>query len=214
MTQLFKRGSNTLARLIIAGIILFFLLIIVFLYVLNSSPYNTKVSLYQEQPIPFSHEHHVGGLGIDCRYCHYSVEQSSFAGMPAASLCMNCHSQIWNNTQMLAPIRESFATGKPIHWQRVYDLPDFTYFNHSIHVAKGVGCETCHGRVDQMPLLVKATSLQMEWCLSCHRNPESYLRPLTEITTMGWVLPSENMGRELVEKHGIRSQTDCYSCHR
>ena len=131
----------------------------------------------REQPIPFSHAHHVGGLGIDCRYCHTSVETSSFAGIPPTKTCMNCHSQIWSTSPTLEPVRESFRTGVSIQWTRVNDLPDYVYFNHSIHVNKGIGCESCHGRVDRMPLTWQENSLQMDWCLDCHRDPGKHIRP-------------------------------------
>jgi hypothetical protein len=170
------------------------------------------------QPVPFSHEHHVGGLGIDCRYCHTSVEDSPFAGMPSTKTCMTCHSQIWTNAQVLEPVRASWRNDTPIHWTRVYDLPDFAYFNHAIHVNKGVGCSTCHGPVDQMPLTWKATPLTMEWCLGCHRQPEQYLRPRDQIYNMAWKPPhdQESRGRQLLHENEIRTQQllNCSICHR
>jgi hypothetical protein len=184
--------------------------------ILFRSPYETGVGVPIEQPVPFSHKHHVGDEGFDCRYCHTSVEESAFAGIPSTSICMNCHSQIWAQSQALAPIRESFQTGEPIAWNRVNDLPDFTYFNHSIHVQKGVGCETCHGRVDQMPLMWKASSLQMEWCLNCHRHPEQYVRPRENVYQMGWQ-PGEaqqTLGLRLVSEYQIETKTSCSTCHR
>lgn len=218
MGQIFKERADTLARLLIAAVILLVAGFVALLYALDVSSYNTKVGLAEEQPVPFSHEHHVGGLGIDCRYCHQSVEVSSNAGMPAAEVCMSCHAQIWNQADMLAPIRESYDKGTPIFWRRVYDLPDFTYFNHSIHVAKGIGCESCHGRVDQMPLLVKATSLKMGWCLDCHRHPEEHVRPLSAITSLGWHPPAGEDAKAyrlaIARSLQVKSQTDCYSCHR
>jgi cytochrome c7-like protein len=177
----------------------------------------TGVGVARAQPLMFSHKHHVADDGIDCRYCHTSVEDSAFAGIPSTDVCMNCHRQIWNESEMLAPVRESYRTGTPIVWNRVHDLPDFVYFDHSIHVAKGVGCETCHGRVDQMPLVWKVNTLQMEWCLECHRNPERHVRPRDQIVTMGWRPPNGDqltLGRRLVQEYRIERKTDCSTCHR
>ena len=173
----------------------------------------------REQPVPFSHAHHVGGLGIDCRYCHTTVETSSFANIPPTKTCMNCHSQIWITSPTLEPVRASFRTNESIRWTRVNDLPDFVYFNHSIHVNKGVGCEICHGRVDRMPLTWQENSLQMEWCLNCHRNPEKYVRPREFVTTMGYepAGDQEEIGRKLVAEYKIRDTrtlTSCSTCHR
>ena len=145
---------------------------------LQRSDIVTAANEFVEQPVQFSHQHHAGGIGIDCRYCHTSVEVSPSAGIPPTKTCINCHSQIWNQSPYLEPVRASFRDDRPLNWIRVHDLPDFVYFNHSIHVRKGVGCETCHGRVDRMPLMFQAKSLQMEWCLDCHRDPSRYVRPL------------------------------------
>ena len=171
------------------------------------------------QPVPFSHEHHVAGLGIDCRYCHTAVEVSSFAGIPPTATCMNCHSQIWSGSDVLKPLRDSFQTGTPIRWTRVHNLPDFVYFNHSIHVRKGVGCVTCHGPVDRMPLMWQDQTLQMEWCLDCHRAPEQYLRPREQVFNMNWRPDREQrvLGRQLVKQYNIRNPrelTSCSTCHR
>jgi hypothetical protein len=168
------------------------------------------------QPIQFSHLHHVTDDGIDCRYCHTSVETSAFAGIPPTKTCMNCHSQLFTTEPILEPVRASFREDKPLHWVRVHDLPDFVYFNHSIHIKKGIGCESCHGRVDQMPLTVQEQSLQMEWCINCHRHPENYVRPRSEITTMGYrpPVPQSVLGPELVKEYGINSLTSCSTCHR
>ena len=175
----------------------------------------------REQPIQFSHAHHAGAIGIDCRYCHTSVEKAAFAGIPPTKTCMNCHSQIWLQSPYLEPVRESFRTDRSIEWTRVHDLPDFVYFDHSIHVAKGVGCETCHGRVDQMPLVWQAARLQMSWCLECHRNPEKFIRPRDQVFTMGWSPPEgvdrESYGRELAKMYHLRSRAvleSCSTCHR
>ena len=186
---------------------------------ISRSSYITETDVVRAQPVPFSHEHHVAGLGIDCRYCHTAVEVSSFAGIPPTATCMNCHSQIWSGSDVLKPLRDSFQTGTPIRWTRVHNLPDFVYFNHSIHVWKGVGCVTCHGPVDRMPLMWQDQTLQMEWCLNCHRAPEQYLRPREQVFNMNWRPDREQrvLGRQLVKQYNIRNPrelTSCSTCHR
>ncbi len=188
-------------------------------YEFQQSAYQTRATQPREQPIPFSHVHHVGGLGLDCRYCHTTVETSSFANIPPTKTCMNCHSEIWATSPTLEPVRASFRTGASIQWTRVHDLPDFVYFNHGIHVAKGVGCETCHGRVDRMPLTWQENTLQMNWCIDCHRNPEKAVRPREFITSMGYQPTGnqEEIGRRLVQEYKIqdaRTLTSCSTCHR
>jgi len=190
MAQVFDRSSNALAR---ASLVLTGLIVIALGVALNSlqrSPWVTKQGQRPDQPVPFSHKHHVEGLGLQCQYCHTSVEKSSYAGIPPTKTCMNCHSQIWTDAQLLAPVRESWASGASIHWIKVHDLPDYVYFNHEIHVNKGIGCASCHGRVDEMPLMYEQNTLQMEWCLNCHRNPGVNLRPTSEIYNMAWAGPS------------------------
>ncbi len=186
---------------------------------LDRSAYVTRAIEAREQPVPFSHAHHVGGMGLDCRYCHTTVETSNTANIPPTKTCMNCHSMIWKTSPMLEPVRSSFRTGQSIKWTRVHDLPDFVYFNHGIHIDKGVGCETCHGRVDRMPLMYQQASLRMEWCLECHRNPENYVRPRAYITTMGYEPDGDQkeIGLRLVKEYGIqdsRALTSCSVCHR
>jgi hypothetical protein len=219
MSQIFHHSSNTFVRVTLVGA----LSLIGFLgwagYELDISHYSTRAMVPREQPVPFSHKHHVGGMGIDCRYCHTTVETSSFANIPPTRTCMNCHSQIWRTSPMLEPVRASYRTGNSISWTRVHDLPDFVYFNHSIHVAKGVGCESCHGRVDTMPLTWQVASLRMDWCLNCHRNPEQYVRPREFITTMNYqpAGDQEEIGRRLVQEYKIqdaRTLTSCSTCHR
>jgi hypothetical protein len=219
MSQIFHRSTNTFSKLSIFGAV-FILGFLLWLFgALSRSSYATQTFVAREQPVPFSHAHHVGGLGVDCRYCHTSVEKSAVAGIPPTKTCINCHSQIWNTSPTLEPVRESFRTNNSIPWTKVHDLPDFAYFNHSIHVNKGVGCETCHGRVDTMPLVWQQSSLQMEWCLECHRHPERFVRPRSEVFKMGYV-PQEDqitMGRRLVEEYKIQSPqnlTSCSTCHR
>jgi len=190
MPQIFDRSSNALARmsLVLTGLIVIALGIT--LDQLQRSPWVTRQGQRAEQPVPFSHKHHVQGLGLQCQYCHTTVEKSSYAGIPPTRTCINCHAQIWTNAQLLKPVRDSWATGESIPWIKVHDLPDFVYFNHSIHVNKGIGCASCHGRVDQMPLMYAQNTLQMEWCLDCHRNPAKNLRPTGEIYNMAWESPA------------------------
>jgi hypothetical protein len=218
MTQIFHPSTNTISRVSIFGALFFVLGLLFVVYMIFRSPYVTGVNVVLDQPVPFSHEHHVRGLGLDCRYCHTSVEKSSFAGIPPTETCMTCHSQIWTDSPMLAPVRTSMRTSTPIRWNRVHDLPDYVFFNHSIHVQKGVGCVSCHGPVDQMPMTWKAKPMTMEWCLSCHREPERHLRPRTEVFNMNWVPPGNQVseGRKLIKEHEIPVQrlSDCYTCHR
>jgi hypothetical protein len=186
MAQLFPSSANTIARASIVGAGLVALTTLTAVQMVISSPYATDQNVVRAQPVPFSHEHHVRGLGIDCRYCHTSVEESYYAGMPPTYTCMSCHSQVWGDSPMLAPVRESLALDKPIEWNRVHDVPDYAYFNHSIHVKKGVGCYECHGRVDEMPLAYQAETMTMSWCLNCHRNPEDHVRPRSEVFNLAW----------------------------
>jgi hypothetical protein len=216
MPQIFHRDANNYARASIVGIVLLIGGGLATLDRLSRSPYVTRADEFREQPIQFSHQHHAGGIGIDCRYCHTSVETSPSAGIPPTKTCMNCHSQIWADSPFLEPVRESFRSGKPLRWIRVHDLPDFVYFNHSVHVKKGVGCATCHGRVDRMPLMWQSASLQMEWCLECHRAPEKFVRPRSAIFQMDYQPPPNQLelGRQLVKEYGIESLTSCSVCHR
>jgi hypothetical protein len=217
--QIFHRSTNTVAKVSIFGAI-FFLGFFGWVYsTLLRSSYVTGQDVIRKQPVPFSHQHHVAGLGIDCRYCHTSVEKSSFAGIPPTETCMNCHRQIWTNAELLEPVRSSYANNTPIRWVRLNDLPDFVYFNHSVHVAKGVGCVTCHGPVDRMPLMFQHASLQMEWCLSCHRNPGPNLRPREEVFNVSWEPPAgpgqaQALQAKLIKEYNVQSLTSCSTCHR
>jgi hypothetical protein len=219
MAQIFRRSTNALARITIWGAVFFLALATWIGSALQRSSYNTGQGVTIRQPVPFSHDHHVTGLGLDCRYCHTGVERTAFAGIPATATCINCHKLIWNDSPLLEPVRESFRTDRSIEWVKVYDLPDYVYFNHSIHVAKGVGCETCHGRIDRMPLVSQHPSLQMSWCVECHRAPEKHLRPLDQVFTMGYVPAGEQeeIGARLKAQYHIRPSfelTDCTTCHR
>ena len=216
MPQIFHPSTNTFSRVTIFGTVIALVVLALVGGSLQRSSYVTEVGTPREQPVPFSHRHHVGGIGIDCRYCHTSVEDAAFAGIPSTQTCMNCHKQIWSTSPMLEPVRESFRSDRSLIWIRVHDLPDFVYFDHSIHVRKGVGCATCHGRVDQMPLTWRTQTLHMEWCLDCHRHPERYVRPRDEVFAMDWKAPGDQaaLGTMLVHDYGIASMTSCSVCHR
>jgi len=218
MSQIFHHSTNTIARVSIFGTVFGIAGGLWLMLELNRSSYVTDVGVAKEQPVPFSHAHHVGGMGVDCRYCHTAVETSAQAGTPTTKTCMNCHAQIWSQSPTLEPVRSSLRSGQSIEWVKVNDLPDFVYFNHSAHVNKGVACVTCHGRVDRMPLMWQHASLQMEWCLDCHRQPEKYVRPKAEVFNVAWEPPSDwvanGKGRELVKQYGIKPRTSCSTCHR
>lgn len=216
MAQIFHRSTNTISRVSVFGGLGIIVVLIATLAAINRSSYVTEVGVVRSQPVQFSHKHHVGDDGIDCRYCHTSVEESSFAGIPSTKICMNCHTQIWAESPTLEPVRESFRTGKSLEWTRVHNLPGFVYFDHSIHVHKGVGCTTCHGRVDQMPLMWRENTLYMEWCLECHRNPERFVRPREQVFNMDWQPPSDQiaLGQKLVQEYNIAQLTSCSVCHR
>lgn len=185
-------------------------------YLVARSPYETLQNVPREQPLQFSHQHHAGALGLDCRYCHVSVETSSFADIPPTEICMHCHSQLWAVAPMVEPVRESYRSGRSIQWTKVYELPDFVYFDHSIHIHKGMGCSTCHGRVDHMPLTWQAPQLTMAWCLNCHTNPAQFVRPEAEVFNMSYQPPADQdaLGQRLVAEYHIHSLTSCSICHR
>jgi hypothetical protein len=219
MSQLFHRTTNIYSRLSIVAALVFITFLGGVVFFLYLSGYHTGQNEFVQQPIQFSHAHHAGGMGIDCRYCHTSVEESSFANIPPTKTCMNCHSQLWTNAPILEPVRASFREDKPLEWVRVNDLPDFVYFNHGIHVRKGVGCATCHGQVDRMPLMFQKATLFMTWCLDCHRNPAPNLRPRDQVFNMSWVRPANDpgLGERLVKEYKIgtvEQLTSCSTCHR
>lgn len=216
MPQIFHPSMNTLSRVSIFGAVFIVAGLVWLAAVIVRSPYMTEAGVVRVQPVPFSHRHHVGDDGIDCRYCHTSVETSAFAGIPPTKTCMGCHSQLYADSSMLEPVRESYRTGQPLKWTRVHDVPDYAYFNHSIHVNKGIGCVTCHGQVDKMPLMWRAETLHMEWCLECHRNPERYVRPKELVYAM---IPQESLEAEfsaesLIAEYHVQSKTNCSICHR
>ena len=216
MSQIFHRSTNTLSKLSIFGALFLAAGALWVTVEVNRSGYVTQEGVTREQPVPFSHQHHVGGLGIDCRYCHTSVEVSATAGIPPTKTCMTCHSQIWSDSPTLEPVRASFRNDTSIEWTKVNDLPDFVYFDHSAHVNRGVGCTTCHGRVDRQPLVAQAVSLQMEWCLECHRHPERYVRPQAVVFDPAYEPPADQLalGTRLVKEYGIHPRTSCSACHR
>jgi hypothetical protein len=209
---------NTVARATIFGAVFIVGLLGYIETVVDRSPYQTDAGIVRNQPVPFSHEHHVSGLGLDCRFCHTSVENSHFAGIPPTKICMTCHSKIWTDAPLLEPVRESYRENRPLSWTRVHNLPDFVYFNHSIHIAKGVGCATCHGPIDKMPLTMEFNSLQMRWCLDCHRDPAQYLRPKAEVFNMKYEAPANHyeLAQQQVKDEHIKVDqlTNCYICHR
>src|SRR5438105_10363145 len=216
MPQIFHRSTNTIARVSIFGAVFFIAGLLVLAAAISRSSWVTEAGVPREQAMQFRHERHVAGNGLDCRYCHTSVEDSAFAGIPPTKTCMNCHSQIFSGSPFLEPVRDSFRTDRSIEWTRVHDLPDFVYFNHSIHVHKGVGCTTCHGQVDRMPLMWQEKSLQMEWCGECHRQPERYVRPRGAVFSVDYAPPADQieLGRRLVAEYQIQRLTSCATSHR
>ncbi len=223
MTQLFRPGADTVARAILLALVLLPVAGVALAYGVRVSPYMTDQNATLDQPVPFSHKHHVGDLGIDCRYCHGSVEKAAYASVPSTQTCMTCHSQIWTNAALLAPVRESFARHEPIRWNRVHRLAQYVYFDHSIHVAKGVGCSECHGAMTEMNLTRQAVPLTMGWCLNCHRNPGPHLRPETAIYDTAWTPRDDPHKGDRLEKARFyvahyridaRHLSDCTTCHR
>ena len=219
MAQIFHPIANAVARLSIIVLGLGAVGGLVTLDLIHRSPYTTEVDVSREQPVPFSHKHHAN-MGIDCRYCHTAVEDAAFAGIPPTKTCMNCHSMIFSEAPILEPVRASWKSGESLQWNRVHDLPQFVYFNHSIHVNKGIGCSTCHGRVDEMPLMRKANTLYMGWCLDCHRAPEKFIREKDKVFDMAWQAPADQAARgaELVKEYQVDTDhyrmLNCTLCHR
>lgn len=216
MGQIFHPSANPLAKIVIFGAVFIVGGVAWVGGELYRSSLVTRVGSPITQPVPFSHKHHVSDDGIDCRYCHTSVETSSFAGIPPTKTCMNCHTQIWPESPILEPVRKSFQTGVSLQWNRVNYVPQFVYFNHSIHIKKGVGCTTCHGPVGEMPLTWQAETFYMRFCLNCHEQPEKYVRPPDQIFNPEWQPPPNQLeeGRKLVKQLKIKTFTDCYTCHR
>jgi hypothetical protein len=233
MAQIFHPAMNTIAKASIVALVLGVVGVSAIACLIDRSPYHTHQAQVREQPVPFSHAHHVRDLGLDCRYCHTSVTDSSFAGLPATKTCMTCHSRIWTDAALLEPVRKSWRDEIPIQWNRVHNLPDFVYFPHDIHVNKGIACVTCHGQIDQMALTFQHATLQMSWCLECHRSPQEYLRPRDQVFNMNFsiddavkqkysdadhkVTDQNSLGFALIDLYHIPTDgriTNCYSCHR
>jgi hypothetical protein len=216
MAQIFGPSANSLAKASLLVVLLAVVSLIGGLLAFDWTDYANDRHYIRQQPVQFSHQHHAGVLGIHCANCHTTAETSAFAGIPPTHTCMTCHSQIWLNSPILEPVRVSYQTNRPMSWVRVHDLPGFVYFNHSAHLNKGVGCASCHGRVDEMAHVYKVGSLQMEWCLNCHRNPEPHLRPRDRIYDMNYQAPPNQaeLGRRLAAEYQVRRQLDCYTCHR
>jgi hypothetical protein len=228
MPQIFPQSTNTISKVSIFGSLFIMAGALWVCIIYTRSSYGTDEGVVRVQPVPFSHQHHAGELGIDCRYCHTSVETSSFAGFPPTKTCMNCHSQIWVGSTMLAPVRDSYATNESLVWDRVYNVPGFAYFDHSIHIHKGIGCASCHGRVDEMPFMYQVPSLLMRWCIDCHRNPENHLRPKEQVFNLKWQpadekdanghpYDQETLGRKLFKEYRVKDAqelTSCSVCHR
>ena len=216
MAQIFHPSFNTISKVSIFGAVFFLAAGLWAWDTMLRSPYSTQVGVAREQPVPFSHKHHVDGLGLDCRFCHTSADSSAFAGIPPTKTCMGCHSVVWKDAPYIQVVAESYANDEPLEWVRVHDLPDFAYFNHSVHLAKGIGCTTCHGEVDEMPLMWRENTLNMDWCLSCHRDPVSFVRPRESVYDADW--DPESLTQEeraaLVERYHVESLTNCSVCHR
>lgn len=218
MAQIFSRSADMWFRLALLAIIGGALLLCLLGMLLVRSDYVTGVNWHVPQPVPFSHRHHAGELQIDCRYCHTTVETAASAGFPPTHTCMSCHSQVWTEADMLAPVRQSLLEDRPLRWNRVSKLPDYVYFRHDAHVRAGVGCDQCHGRVDRMALTRQAESFQMRWCLECHRDPAPHLRPRRFVTDLAWHAPADRraQGEKLLEEYHVNTihLDNCYLCHR
>lgn len=214
MPQIFPRKANVLPHLTLAGSLAGGVFAILFIWYYFSPEY-TDVGYAPEQPVQYSHRLHAGQLGLDCQYCHTNVKDAAHSNVPATQTCMNCHSQIRTESVKLLPVRESWATGESIEWIKVHKLPDYARFSHAVHTNNGVGCESCHGRIDQMEVVFQVEPLSMSWCLECHRNPEQFLRPNSEITTMGYTYPDDFVQQNLqrIEAEGIQPPTNCSACH-
>ncbi len=217
MAQIFPKWTNKIPMFLIAGV-LSTVVVVTFGFWYFGSPKYLEVGYRPKQPVPYSHKLHAGDLGMDCRYCHIGVEKSAHASVPATSTCMNCHTQVAAKSEKLLPVRESYATNKPVEWVKVHKVPDFAYFNHSVHVNVGVGCKSCHGNVAQMDErgVMQVEQLSMGWCLDCHRNPEPHLRPKSEVTNMDWVAPAnqKEFAAKLISEKKIKPPVDCGACHR
>lgn len=219
MAQIFSRAADSLFRAVVAAVLAIALGFFVVAEIYARSQYESDVARTPLQPVPFSHKHHVSDDGIDCRYCHTPIDAGATVGLPPTHVCMTCHSQLWTRAQMLAPVRDSLANDVSLDWKRVARVPDYVYFRHDIHITKGIGCVECHGRIDRMPLTYRAKPFTMQFCLDCHRNPAPHLRPVDQVTNMGWQPPPGDPALEqklmrLYEIHSPATLTQCGVCHR
>lgn len=216
MSSLFRPRSNTIARVSLGVLGAGALGLLGTAWGYWRTPFGKRQHDPVAQPVLFDHRHHVVDDAIDCRYCHATADRSASAGIPSTEVCLSCHSQVWNKSPKLEPVRQSYFTGTPLPWVRVHRVPDFVYFDHAIHVNKGVGCVTCHGRVDQMPAIEQVAPLTMGWCLECHRNPAPSLRPQEEIVSMTWQPDRDPslLAEELAKKYDVHGRTSCTTCHR
>ncbi|MGD2114913.1 MAG: cytochrome c3 family protein [Acidobacteriota bacterium] len=215
MAQIFPERSNRVPLYLAAGALVVGALAGAFVWYYFSPEY-TDVGYRPEQPIAYSHRLHAGDLQLDCRYCHAAVETSTVASVPPTSVCMNCHQLVGRDKASLEPLRRSASSGEPLRWVRVHDLPDYAYFDHSAHLAAGVGCSSCHGDVAAMEVVTQMEPLSMAWCLECHRDPAPHLRPYDQITNTAWIPPADQraVGERLIEERGIRAPESCTACHR
>jgi len=215
VAQIFPEWSNKIPPILVAGVIFLLISVVGFFWYFGSPKY-TDVGYKPVQPVPYSHKLHAGDLGLDCRYCHIGVEVSAFATIPPTQTCMNCHTLIKSDSEKLKRVQQSWATGEPIEWVRIHDLPDYAYFNHAAHINAGVGCASCHGNIAEMEVVEQVKPLSMGWCLDCHRAPELHLRPKQEVTNMKWVPPENQLilAQKLIEEKNIKPPVDCSGCHR
>ncbi|MBC8401311.1 MAG: ammonia-forming cytochrome c nitrite reductase subunit c552 [Candidatus Marinimicrobia bacterium] len=215
MAQIFPKWTNKLPLILVVGTLIVLTSIVLLIWWFGSPQY-TDVGYQPKQPVPYSHKLHAGDLGIDCRYCHTTVETTATASLPPTQTCMNCHQLILPESKKLLPVRESWATGKPLEWVRVHKIPDFAYFDHSVHINAGVGCASCHGNITEMEVVKLVEPLSMSWCLTCHRDPDQHLRPLAEITNMKWTPPDDQiqLAQQFKLERNIKTREDCSTCHR
>jgi hypothetical protein len=218
VAQLFSPSANAISRLSLVGLVLLLALVLGGMLLHPWTDYATGVSHMIDQPVPFSHEHHVAGLGIDCRFCHMHAQEAATAGMPTTQTCMTCHASVWTNAAALEPVRQSHQSGEPIAWSRVHDVPDFAYFNHAVHVNNGIGCVECHGHVERMPLMAKTATLHMRWCLDCHRHPDVHLRPVDQLydTSPDAAPVDRRQTAALTQQYQLELEglLSCSACHR
>jgi Cytochrome c7 and related cytochrome c len=214
MKTVFPDWSDAAFRVVLVAAALVALAAVIGPMVYVRTPFHQRREFPLDQPVQFDHRHHVRDDGIDCLYCHDTARRAPYAGLPAAEVCMGCHNEVWPRSIELEPVRRSYFSGAPLRWQRVHEVPDYVYFDHSIHVNKGVGCVSCHGRVDKMALSYQVAPLSMGWCLDCHRAPEKNLRPLDQVTNLEWQPPDAELGPKLAQLYGVRRLTNCTTCHR